>query len=149
FSVGETEIVGSTEIISNLPDAAQRAKRKEETRENSLEEALAELDKLVGMTQVKKTIRDNIEYLKFNKLRMEKGFADDGELGLHSIFTGNPGTGKTTVVRLLGKIYKSMGLLSKGHVVEASRADIIGEFIGQTAPKTKAMIEKARGGILF
>ncbi len=149
FTVGETEIAGSTEVISNLPGATQRAKQKEETQENLLEEALAELDKLVGMTQVKKTIRDNIEYLKFNKLRMEKGFSDDGQLGLHSIFTGNPGTGKTTVVRLLGKIYKSMGLLSKGHVVEASRADIIGEFIGQTAPKTKAMIEKARGGILF
>ncbi len=149
FSVGETEIAGSAEVISNLPDAAQLAKRNEETQENLLEEAFAELDKLVGMTQVKNTIRDNIEYLKFNKLRMEKGFSDDGQLGLHSIFTGNPGTGKTTVVRLLGKIYKSMGLLSKGHVVEASRADIIGEFIGQTAPKTKAMIEKARGGILF
>ena len=114
-----------------------------------MEEAHAALDKLVGMASVKMSIKENIEYLKFNKLRIEKGFADDGQIGLHSVFTGNPGTGKTTVVRLLGKIYNAMGLLTKGHVVEATRADLIGEFIGHTAPKVKAMIEKARGGILF
>ena len=70
-------------------------------------------------------------------------------LNLHSVFTGNPGTGKTTIVKMLGKIYHRMGLLSKGHVVEADRATLVAEYIGQTAPKTKKAIENARGGILF
>jgi len=147
FTVGDEEIAG---MVLPLNKAALKVHASSDKQhEQHVEEALAELDALVGMVSVKKAIRENIDYLKFNKLRMDKGFADDSQLGLHSIFTGNPGTGKTTVVRLLGKIYKAMGLLSKGHVVEAGRADIIGEFIGQTAPKTKALIEKARGGILF
>ena len=147
FNVGDSEQAGSLQQIDQPANVLKNTLA--EKQEESLEAALAELDKLVGMTSVKKSITENIEYLKFNKLRIEKGFADDGQIGLHSVFTGNPGTGKTTVVRLLGKIYKAMGLLTKGHVVEATRADLIGEFIGHTAPKVKAMIEKARGGILF
>ena len=148
FTVGDSEQAGSLQQID--PSIIKQLKNTlEEKQETTLEEAHAALDKLVGMASVKKSIKENIEYLKFNKLRIEKGFADDGQIGLHSVFTGNPGTGKTTVVRLLGKIYNAMGLLTKGHVVEATRADLIGEFIGHTAPKVKAMIEKARGGILF
>ncbi len=148
FTVGDSEQAGSLQQIDQ--SALNILKNTlAEKQEDSLEAALAELDKLVGMASVKKSITENIEYLKFNKLRIEKGFADDGQIGLHSVFTGNPGTGKTTVVRLLGKIYKAMGLLTKGHVTEATRADLIGEFIGHTAPKVKARIEKARGGILF
>jgi SpoVK/Ycf46/Vps4 family AAA+-type ATPase len=152
FTVGDTEQAGSLQQINQAALSQLKntmAEKQEATMEASLEAAHAELDKLVGMSSVKKSIKENIEYLKFNKLRVEKGFADDGQIGLHSVFTGNPGTGKTTVVRLLGKIYQAMGLLTKGHVVEATRADVIGEFIGHTAPKVKAIIEKARGGILF
>ncbi|MEO6540765.1 MAG: AAA family ATPase [Ferruginibacter sp.] len=148
FVVGDSEQAGSLQQMDQAV-LSQVKKSLLEKQEATLEDAHAELDKLVGMTGVKKSITENIEYLKFNKLRIEKGFADDGQIGLHSVFTGNPGTGKTTVVRLLGKIYNAMGLLTKGHVVEATRADLIGEFIGHTAPKVKAMIEKARGGILF
>lgn len=148
FTTGDSEQPGS---LQQIDQSALNLLKKTliEKQEDTLDAALGELEKLVGMASVKKSITQNMEYLKFNKLRIEKGFADDGQIGIHSVFTGNPGTGKTTVVRLLGKIYKAMGLLTKGHVVEATRADLIGEFIGHTAPKVKAMIDKARGGILF
>lgn len=119
------------------------------TEDKTLEQLLEELHTLIGLENVKKSIQENITYLNFSKLRKEKGFHDSSSMSLHGVFTGNPGTGKTTIVKMLGKIYKKMGLLSKGHVIEADRAGLIGEFIGQTAPKTKKMIDQARGGILF
>jgi SpoVK/Ycf46/Vps4 family AAA+-type ATPase len=117
--------------------------------EHKLEDLLTEFNALIGLDEMKKKIHDYVNYLNFIKLRNERGFKDSSKINLHSVFTGNPGTGKTTVVQYLAKIYKSMGLLSKGHVYEVDRSDLIGEFIGQTAPKVKEAIEQARGGILF
>lgn len=119
------------------------------TPEKTLEELLKEVDALIGLESVKKSIHENITYLNFTKLRKEKGFDDGSAISLHSVFTGNPGTGKTTVVKKLGKIYQKMGLLSKGHVYEVDRSVLVGEYIGQTAPKVKKAIDEARGGILF
>ncbi len=117
--------------------------------EATYETVKKELDDLIGLETVKKEINELTTYLKFLKIRQEKGFEEKNRINLNMVFTGNPGTGKTTVARLLGKIYKSMGLLKRPDVTEVGRVDLVAEYIGQTAPKTKAAIDRARGGILF
>ncbi len=114
-----------------------------------VEEILAELDSLIGLENIKAKVREYIDYVSFIQLREASGIKEDDQVVLHSILTGNPGTGKTTVVKLLGKIFKSMGLLSKGHVHIVEANDLISGFIRQTGKDTKEAIKKARGGILF
>lgn len=118
-------------------------------KELSFEEAAAELNGLIGLSVVKKEVKEFSQYLQFLKIRKEKGFDENQKFNLNMVFTGNPGTGKTTVARMLGKIFKSLSLLSNGEVFEVGRNELVGEYIGQTAPKVKKAIEKARGGILL
>ena len=118
----------------------------EDTR--TLEELLGELNTLVGLETVKAKVNDLIAYQKVQKLRRENNLHSSKNT-LHLAFTGNPGTGKTTVARIVGYIYKQIGLLSKGHFVEVSRTDLIAGYQGQTALKVKSVIEKAKGGVLF
>jgi len=113
-----------------------------------LNDLLDELNELVGLADVKQQIHDLIDFNKIQKLRVENGLKRSDKT-LHIAFVGNPGTGKTSVARIIGKMYKSIGLLSKGHFIEASRTDLIAEYQGQTAIKVKRLINRAKGGVLF
>lgn len=114
----------------------------------SLTELLADLDQLIGLEGVKSKVNDLIAYQKVQLLRDRQGLHSQKGT-MHMAFTGNPGTGKTTVARIVGRVYKQIGLLSKGHFVEASRTDLIAGYQGQTALKVKKVIEQAKGGVLF
>lgn len=114
----------------------------------SLPELLDELNALVGLNEVKEQVNDLIIYKKVQKMRLENGLHTIKRT-MHLAFLGNPGTGKTTVARIVGRIYKQIGLLSKGHFIEVSRTDLIAGYQGQTALKVKKVIEKAKGGVLF
>jgi len=114
----------------------------------TVEEVLAEFDTLVGLTEVKESIHTYINYIKTQQMLLEQGLEADN-ITLHSVFFGPPGTGKTTVARLLGRVFKALGLLTKGHLVEVGRQHLVGEFIGHTAPKTNEAIDSAMYGVLF
>lgn len=112
------------------------------------EQLMVELNSLCGLEAVKEDVRKLINQARVNKLRKEKGLPVP-KASLHMVFQGNPGTGKTTVARLIGKLYRSIGVLPRGQLVEKSRADLVAGYIGQTELKTQAAIEEAMGGILF
>ena len=133
-----------------LPDKGQQIfLQPEEEDTESFEEVLTKLDALIGLSEIKSKVREHAQYIQFLQLRKEKGFSEKDGINVHSVFIGNPGTGKTTVAKMMGRLYKKMGLLTKGHVHEVDRTDLVGEYIGQTAPKVKDAIEMARGGVLF
>jgi len=116
--------------------------------EPSLEELMEKLDTLVGLEKIKKSVKSLINYVKIRKLREENELPNP-PLSLHMVFTGNPGTGKTTVARILSGLYRAIGVLSKGQLIEVDRSGLVAGFVGQTALKTSEAVKSALGGILF
>lgn len=122
---------------------------KRDEAEESTENPLDYLNKMIGMELVKKRINDFYRFLKYQKKRKELGFQIKDELSLNMILMGNPGTGKTTLARLLAKIYHELGVLPREEVIEADRSKLIGAFVGQTEENVRAMVERSLGGVLF
>lgn len=113
-----------------------------------LDDLMKELDALVGLDRVKADVRQLINFLKVQKMREEKGMTAL-PISRHLVFYGNPGTGKTTIARLMAQVYRSLEILSRGQLIESDRADLVAGFVGQTALKVKEVVNKALGGVLF
>ncbi|MDX3584798.1 right-handed parallel beta-helix repeat-containing protein [Streptomyces europaeiscabiei] len=129
-------------------DPRSTARETEAPPEDTIEDLLAELDGLAGLDRVKQDVSSLVKLMRMVRRREEMGLAPP-PLSRHLVFTGNPGTGKTTVARLYGRILAAVGLLERGHLVEADRSALVGEYVGHTGPKTSRVFQQARGGVLF
>lgn len=130
------------------PDARSDSPPRPRAVRTALDALVDELNALVGLGQVKQEVQHLVSYLKIDQVRRARGLRTV-EMSRHMVFEGNPGTGKTKVARLLARIYRDLGILAKGHLVERDRSGLVGGFVGQTALKVRDVVDEARGGVLF